>query len=121
MSLIPETTTPADSHFFHPWAELDVPSNQLHIYKEQDYSGDEWNLQFDMSDQDRSYYFQLKGTGFNDEVTSWKLGRNIWAEFCKDDLAWDETATEANPRFTCPGGSQETSTSTAPTDWHKTA
>jgi hypothetical protein len=76
----------------------------LYIYKEDDYQGDQWNLQFDMSDQERAYYFQLKGTGFNDEISSWKLGRNIWAEFCKDDLVWDAAATEANPRFTCGGG-----------------
>ena len=66
-----------------------------------------------MSDKERAYYFQLKGTGFDNEVTSWKLGRNLYADFCTGDLVWDESATEADPVFYCvnqvdsttPGGS----------------
>lgn len=54
-----------------------------------------------MSDKDRAYYFQLKGTGFDNEVTSWKLGRNLYADFCTGDLVWDESATEADPVFNC--------------------
>jgi hypothetical protein len=33
-----------DTHFFHPWAELDVPANELYIYKGANYEGDQWNL-----------------------------------------------------------------------------
>jgi hypothetical protein len=117
MSLRDTSTVPFDSHFFHPWAELQVPDNQLYIYKGEDWEGDDWNLQFDMSDKERDYYFQLKGTGFNNEISSWKLGRNIWAEFCKDDLEWDPTATLEDPVFRCPGGGQEERTTTV-TDWY---
>ena len=72
------------------------------IFKDTDYEGDSWTLRFDLNEPNRKYYFQLKGTGFNNEVSSWKLGRNLHADFCDQDLQFSDLDENGKPTFLCP-------------------
>ena len=89
-----------NSHHFHNWGAESIRGNELIIFKDADFQGDSWTLRLDLNEPNRPYYFQLKGTGFNNEVTSWKLGRNLYADFCDGDLEFQ--GYEGHPVFTCP-------------------
>jgi hypothetical protein len=77
--------------------------NELTIFKGEGFTRDQWTLKLDLEEPDRPYYFQLKGTGFNKEVSSWILGKNLHADFCQGDLLDDRSYDEDGaPVFSCP-------------------
>ena len=72
------------------------------VFKDRDFVGDKWTFTYDLNEQDRKYYFQLRGTGFNNEISSWKLGRGLHAEFCDADLEFESADDRGYPVFRCP-------------------
>jgi hypothetical protein len=81
-----------------------IEDNEFVAYKGENYEGDTWTFRFDMNEPNRKYYFQLKGTGFNNDISSWKLGRKLHAEFCDNDLVYEGSDENGKPTFGCLDG-----------------
>lgn len=81
-----------------------IEDNEFVAYKGENYEGDTWTFRFDMNEPNRKYYFQLKGTGFNNDISSWKLGRKLHAEFCDNDLVYEGNDENGKPTFGCLDG-----------------